>query len=86
MTSSETGGCAMDLPAGTPEADLLAAGWQSCFVADEPRLSEAVEAYREIGYEVALLPVPAEDARCTECMREQPDRYRLIFIRPRKEG
>jgi len=63
------------------EVDLLAEGWERCFVADEPRLSEAVETYREIGFEVLLLPVPLDDEACTECMAADPDRYRLIYVR-----
>jgi hypothetical protein len=56
-------------------------GWQRCFVADEPRLSEAVETYRELGFEVRLVPVPDADAPCTECMRQAPDRSRVIYVR-----
>lgn len=63
------------------EERLLAAGWQRCFIADEPRLSEAVELYRELGLEVRLLPVPLDDAGCTECMRADPARYRVIYTR-----
>ncbi len=61
-------------------------GWQRCFVADEPRLSEAVQAYEEIGYEVLLIPVPANDGACTECIRLAPQRYRLIYVRARQGG
>jgi len=63
------------------DAELRAAGWQRCFIADEPRLSEAVETYREIGFEVIVLPVRADDAACTECMHEAPERFRVIYIR-----
>jgi sulfur carrier protein len=65
----------------TNEAELVAQGWSRCFVADEPRLSEAVATYRELGFEVRLLPVPLTDGACTECMRQHPDRFRLIFVR-----
>jgi len=56
-------------------------GWQRAFIADEPRLSEAVETYRELGFEVRLAPVPEGDDECTECMTRDPDRYRLILVR-----
>ncbi|MFQ5601034.1 MAG: hypothetical protein ACE5G2_10845 [Candidatus Krumholzibacteriia bacterium] len=66
------------------EADLLAQGWERRFVYDEPRLSEAVETYRELGFEVVLLPIAADDSQCTECMQQEPDRYRVIYTRKRK--
>ena len=65
------------------ERDLLAEGW---FVADEPRLSEAVEIYEEMGLEVALLPVSPEHEECTECIKQDPDRYRVIYTRKRDEA
>ena len=64
-------------------AELQAQGWERCFIADEPRLSEAVETYREIGYEVTVVPVPLDDDGCTECIALDPNRYRLILIRKR---
>jgi len=64
--------------------DLEAQGWQRCFIADEPRLSEAVETYEELGFEVLLLPVPLDDGGCTECMRQQPDRFKVIYTRKRE--
>ena len=68
-------------------AELVAAGWTRCFITDEPRLSEAVATYQELGLEVCLLPVP-DDAlsECSECLRADPDRFRLIFTRPRVDG
>ncbi len=65
---------------------LIAQGWQRCFIADEPRLSEAVETYEELGFEVQLLPVTEEDGECTECMRLDPDRFRVIFTRKCADG
>jgi hypothetical protein len=71
-------------PAGRTEAELLAQGWVRRFIYDEPRLSEAVEIYRELGLEVALLPVPPDDLDCSECMKEEPERYRVIYTRKRE--
>lgn len=87
MTSSRKGGtpegraapCDSEAPQG--EAKLLAEGWQRCFVADEPRLSEAVEAYREIGYEVTLLPFAPDDSLCSECIASEPGRCFVIYVR-----
>jgi len=68
----------------SPE-ELAAAGWERCFLADEPRLSEAVETYLELGLEVLLLPPREEEAECSECLRLQPERYRVIYTRRRPE-
>ncbi|HOW55980.1 MAG TPA: hypothetical protein PLR60_15175 [Syntrophorhabdaceae bacterium] len=77
------------------EKDLIRAGWERRFVACEPRLSEVVEMYEEIGFEVRLEPLPTEeeldandtpsceDSECTVCFGVDRDRYRIIFTRPR---
>ena len=67
------------------EDELLAEGWKRCFIADEPRLSDAIETYEEMGLEVALLPVDLQDRECSECMKADPSRYRVIFTRERKD-
>ncbi len=68
------------------EQDLLQDGWTRCFIADEPRLSEAVQTYQELGFEVMLLPVPPDDSGCTECMQQDPERFRLIYTRKRQDA
>jgi hypothetical protein len=70
------------------EEKLLAQGWEKRFVACEPRLSEFVELYRSIGYEVHLEPLGEEEEGCTECTRcfeRDREKYRVIFTRPRQE-
>lgn len=57
------------------------AGYKRCFVAEEPRLSDMVEAYRELGLEVITVPVDLEDGGCSECLRRTPERYRVIYTR-----
>lgn len=63
------------------EEELQADGWTRCFVADEPRLSEAVETYRELGFEVRLAAVADDHAECTECMKMAPHRFKVIYTR-----
>lgn len=70
-------------PAGRTGAELLAQGWERRFIYDEPRLSEAVEIYRELGLDVVLLAVAPDDVDCSECMKEDPGRYRVIYTRAR---
>lgn len=70
-------------------------GWKRQFVACEPRLSEAVEMYREAGFEVHLEPLPKEpecgpcegeedDNGCRVCFEGFEDQYRIIFTRPKR--
>jgi len=75
------------------EEDLIKAGWEKRFVACEPRLSEMVEMYEEIGFEVRLEPLPAkeeleaaeasscDEKGCSVCFDVDPERYRIIFTR-----
>jgi hypothetical protein len=70
-------------------------GWTQRFVANEPRLSESVELYKESGYEVHLEPLPKETEcescvgagnadKCRICFEGFEDQYRIIFTRPTK--
>ena len=64
-------------------AELEKQGWQLQFTTDEPRLSEAVELYEELGYEVRVEPACTELPlpECTTCYERFCDRYKTIFIR-----
>lgn len=73
------------------EEDLIRDGWERRFVACEPRLSEMVELYQSIGFEVRLEPLPTKEeaeaeggcaeSGCTVCLDADSDRYRIIFTR-----
>ena len=75
-----------------PERDeeLRRQGWTRQFLADEPRLSEAVAEYRDIGFEVHLEPFDpkgkGEDG-CTTCFDDPAvaARFKTIYTRPAKE-
>jgi hypothetical protein len=72
-------------------------GWTKQFVASEPRLSEAVEMYKDLGFEVHLEPLPKQSecetcvgpeeaqAECRICFDGFEDQYKIIFTRPLKE-
>ena len=64
-------------------AELEKQGWQLQFTTDEPRLSEAVELYGELGYEVRVEPACSELPlpECAICYERFCDKYRTIFIR-----
>ena len=55
------------------EDELKQDGWQKRFVAEEPRLSEMVELYKETGFEVHVEPLAAvetpdeENEECRAC-------------------
>ncbi len=58
-------------------------GWTKKGVYDEPRLSELVELYKEMGFEVAVLdydPIFDSDG-CAECIKKNPDRYKALYTR-----
>lgn len=70
------------------EKELAAQGWTMQFMTDEPRLSEAVGEYRDLGFEVHLEPVDPvacqEAEGCTVCFQnpEVAAQFKIIFTRP----
>jgi len=63
-------------------------GWQRRSIASEPRLSEMVEMYRDLGYEVILVPAARDEgdgASCTACFSgsDGPGGEQVIYTRPR---
>ncbi len=73
-----------------PETD----GWTRRFIACEPRLSEAIELYKESGFEVLLVNLPSkktannriknqEEKECSECFDGAEENYRIIYTRPK---
>jgi hypothetical protein len=70
--------------ASSREEQLLAEGWKKQSTLDESRLSEAVQTYKEIGFEVTLVSFdPEQESSCTMCMQNTPEKYQTIFTRPR---
>jgi len=66
----------------TDKEELLNEGWEKRSTTDEPRLSELVKMYKEIGFEVLLEPFkPDEESDCSECMKTSPQHYRIIYTR-----
>ena len=63
-------------------AVLASEGWERRATYGEPRLSELVEMYEELGYEVYLKPFnPDEETSCAECMKVSPEKYETIYTR-----
>jgi len=79
--------------------ELEKQGWVKQFTASEPRLSEAVDLYRESGFEVHLEPIPKAgegDAcpgvekdtakeECRICFQGFENQYKTIFTRRKKD-
>jgi hypothetical protein len=71
----------------THEDELKRQGWERRATYDDPRLTEMVESYRELGFEVHLEPFhPDEESQCTECMRQDCDRYKTIYTRKNSDA
>ena len=77
----------MDLETHEQLGEIDLSGWERRTTIDEPRLSELVALYSELGFEVMLRPVSKDELgeECTECLMAKPDRYRTIYTR-RKDG
>ncbi len=70
----------------TPEKKLIEQGWQKQATYDNPRLSEMVEMYQEIGFEVHLEPFNAEnETGCTGCLQLMPDSFQTLYTRRKIE-
>lgn len=66
----------------TRREQLEAEGWKRMNIYDEPRLSELAETYKQLGFEVRFEPIlPEEFGGCAECIAENPERYRTIYVR-----
>jgi hypothetical protein len=65
------------------DEELKKHGWVRQFVTDEPRLSEAVQLYQEIGYEVRLEEATFEEVNqmCKNCLDVDCGKYKTIYIR-----
>ncbi len=73
------------------DQELERQGWQRRFVAQEPRLSEAVSEYEELGFEIHLEPFDPQakgEGGCTVCF-ENPQaaaQFKTIYTRPGRGG
>ena len=71
----------------TREEELAEKGWEKQITLDEPRLSDVVEMYEEIGCEVRLEPFnPDEETGCTTCMKITSDKHKTIYTRKKSIG
>jgi hypothetical protein len=66
--------------------ELEKGGWIKQTTIGEPRLSEIVELYKSLGYEVRLEPVKLDelDEECRKCYELEEDKVRTVYIRKKK--
>jgi len=69
------------------DAKFRTQGWMRRFVTDEPRLSEAVELYKSLGYEVRLEPAIIDNVgECKKCLLHKDcGDYKTIYVRPKEK-
>ena len=61
---------------------LKAEGWVERFTASGARLKEAIEIYRELGYQVKTVPINEIDLDgCTTCFDDPADQTMMIFTK-----
>jgi multimeric flavodoxin WrbA len=71
----------------SPEEKLIREGWEKQATYDNPRLTEMVEMYKEIGLEVHLEPFNAKNEEgCTGCMQLMPDMFKTIYTRKKEDA
>ncbi len=64
------------------QGKLKSQGWVKQFTASGPRLEEAVENYRSLGFEVKTIPAKEmEPDGCNVCFDDENDRTMVIFTR-----
>ena len=68
---------------GLKEKELAEEGWVKQTTIGEPRLSEIVELYRSLGYEVHLESVKL-DEECRRCYESEVDEVKTVYVRKKK--
>ena len=65
------------------EKELKRKGWVKQFTTDEPRLSEAVELYKSLDYEVRLEKAEfnKDNETCKACFQVDRNKCKIIYIR-----
>ncbi len=61
--------------------------WTKRNIVDEPRLSELIEMYKELDFEVKLVEFDPKGypQECSECMAANPEKYKVIYTRKIKK-
>ncbi len=68
----------------TREEELKKEGWEKRTTTDESRLSEMVNEYEQLGFEVLIEPLDLKSEGCAKCFNISPANYKTIYIRRRR--
>ena len=71
---------------GLRQKELEKEGWVKQTTIGEPRLSEIVQLYRSLGYEVHIEPVKLDelDEECRSCYESEIDEVKTVYIKKKK--
>ena len=71
---------------GLRQKELEKEGWVKQTTIGEPRLSEIVELYKSLGYEVRLEPVELDelDEECRRCYEGEVDEVKTVYVRKKR--
>ncbi|MDA3788392.1 MAG: hypothetical protein PF503_07855 [Desulfobacula sp.] len=57
-------------------------GWERRGIYDDPRVTQISKMYEELGFIVKIEPVrPEIEAGCFECIKENPDKYKVLYTK-----
>ncbi|MGD9131382.1 MAG: hypothetical protein PVH73_07405 [Candidatus Bathyarchaeota archaeon] len=70
----------------TKSEELKKQGWVKRTTIGEPRLSEIVEEYKALGFDVHLEPVNLEemDEECRRCYENDGNKSRTVYVKKRR--
>ena len=66
--------------------ELEKQGWIKRSTIDEPRLSEIVEEYESLGFEVRLEPVNIDELKeaCKRCYGDDAAKFKTVYVRKKR--
>lgn len=62
-------------------------GWIKRTTIGEPRLSEIVELYKSLGYEVRVEAVKLDelDEECRRCYKNEVDKLKIVYVKKKRQ-
>ncbi len=62
--------------------EALVKGWSRRGIYDDPRLTEILKMYEELGFTVKLEPLrPELEPGCKDCFKLNPDKYKVLYTK-----
>ncbi len=64
------------------ELETRSEEWVRRGIYDDPKLSQIINMYEEIGFTVRVEPFkPGMEPGCIECIKENPDKYKVLYTK-----